>query len=116
MTGHATGHDISIATTEATVVDPFREPSGKLATADRLGINDEYLLANARDVLQAALDGDDVYNNDGDVIGRSPNLTAANRALELLMKHRGMLAADETHEIQVGLNLTINGIDPEQLR
>ena len=114
--GHATGHDISIATMPEPVEIVKHNPAGKLAVADRLGITDDYLLRKAQEVLNEALAGTPEYDDDGNLTSGFPNLTAANRALELLMKHRGMLAADVEHEIAIGLNVTINGIDPEQLR
>jgi len=132
MTGHATGHQPSITgsiieteqttMTAAAVSDHVSVPvkrddsRDKLTAADRLGITDDYLLRKADEVLSDAMHGDATYDRDGNFVANVPNLNAANRALELLMKHRGMLAADTEHEIAIGLNVTINGIDPEQLR
>lgn len=54
--------------------------------ADELGITKQWVLEKMREVVDTAMNGE------------PPNLTAANKALENLAKHRGMLT--EKHEVQ----------------
>jgi hypothetical protein len=92
-------------------------PERLVATvADDLGITDDWLLGQLQDIATDALAGIPLYSRAGEHLGDVPQYTAALRALELLMRHKGLLAEKHEHTHDGAIRLEIVGVDPSQLR
>ena len=92
-------------------------------TADELGITRGYILSGLMTVAEQAMEGIPKFTSKGepllDAEGRqvmAQDSAGANRALELLMKHRGDLVDRSAPEASGGVSVTINGVDVQDLR
>jgi len=92
-------------------------------TADELGITRGYVLSRLATVVERAIEGIPKFTSKGepllDAEGHQvmvQDSAGANRALELLMKHRGELVDRSALEASGGVSVTINAVDIEDLR
>ena len=95
------------------VIDPNEPP----AVADQLGVTDDWLIGQLKDIVEDALRGTPQFDRDGNDLGLIPNHTAALRGIELLMRHKGIHAAPkdaDSGDVQA-VQIVIQGIDPTQL-
>lgn len=85
-------------------------------SADELGITKRWLLTKLKESVEVNFPHVEIgYTQDGDPVALLVgNPSAANKALELLMKHSGHLVEKVRHE--GGIDITINGVPVDLLR
>jgi phage terminase small subunit len=90
--------------------------------ADEIGITKQWILDNLRTVADKALIGAPKVDKDGNAIyvDGQPiyewNPAGVNKALELLGKHRGMFIERSVVDHQGRIDVTINGVDINDLK
>ena len=83
--------------------------------AEELGITKRWILQQLKDSVETNFPRYVESETDkGDVVLTFGNAAAANKALELLMKHAGLLTEKVEHS--GGIDIRINGVDVDQLR
>ena len=86
------------------------------ALADEIGITKQWILERLREVAERCLQATEVTDREGNPTGEwTFQATGANKALELLGKHRGMFIERATIDHSGRIDITINGIDPTDL-
>ena len=84
--------------------------------ADEIGITKQYILDSLRTVAERCLQATPVLDREGNETGEwTFTATGANKALELLGKHRGMFIERTEVNHQGRIDLTINGVNIDDL-
>ncbi len=84
---------------------PVVDGSGSLSAAEAMGIDDVWLLEQAKDVLVEAM-----------LVEDGAGLATARATVELLMRATGMLDQRSTVEHSGGIDIRIVGVDIDQMR
>ncbi len=94
-----------------TVAEEFANPhpapvvDGSMSPAEAMGIDDVWLLEQAKDVLTEAM-----------LVEDGAGLATARATVELLMRATGMLDTRSTVEHSGGIDIRIVGVDIDQMR